>query len=519
MANPSNLNDIIQRILNGNQTDDDVEALRQWLNSGGSQNLQVGKYNINIGQGQDIHIGDRTYQGLDAEAIREVARAVIQGSNAADIREVVRSILKEEFQNLAQRENPQSSSRKTILVLASSPTNEARLRLDKQMREIDEGLRRSQQREKFTLQQRWAVRPDDLRRALLDFNPEIIHFCGHGSGDDGLVLQDDAGKAQLVPTEALANLFKRFATRGLECVVLNACYSEIQANAIAQHIDYVVGMNSKIGDDAAIKFAVGFYDELGAGWSYEDAYNGGCDAIALQGIPEEHTPVFKNLKKKVQLRATNPVDDLVQQVRSRIHHSIQSLHGVMPLWGIDHWVPLGDLFVDVNILESLSSSRRSELDDLWQDFTTANSSYRSLDRIGLGKEQQRVSGLAVLERNTNLMVVGKPGSGKTTYLQKIVTECNDGKLQAQRIPVLIKLRDFVDDGRKYAYNLEQFLGQLWRLSNADIELVLSQERALVLLDGLDEVTGEAGKQIAKEIKRFARAYPQVQVVVTCRTQS
>ncbi len=63
-------------------------------------------------------------------------------------------------------------------------------------------------------------------------------------------------------------------------------------------IDYVVGMNSKIGDDAAIKFALGFYDELGAGWSYEDAYNGGCDAIALQKIPEEHTPVFKNLKKK-----------------------------------------------------------------------------------------------------------------------------------------------------------------------------------------------------------------------------
>ncbi|MBD2415547.1 CHAT domain-containing protein [Nostoc calcicola FACHB-389] len=298
MANPSNLNDIIQRILNGNQTDNDVEALRQWLNSGGSQNLQVGKYNVNIGQGQDIHIGDKTYQGLDAQAIREVARAVIQGSNTADIREVVRSILKEEFQNLAQRENPQSSSRKTILVLASSPTNEARLRLDKQMREIDEGLRRSQQREKFTLQQRWAVRPDDLRRALLDFNPEIVHFCGHGSGDDGLALENDAGLAQLVPTEALVNLFKRFATRGLECVVLNACYSEIQANAIAQHIDYVVGMNSKIGDDAAIKFAVGFYDELGAGWSYEDAYNGGCDAIALQGIPEEHTPVFKNLKKK-----------------------------------------------------------------------------------------------------------------------------------------------------------------------------------------------------------------------------
>ncbi|MEH2363315.1 NACHT domain-containing protein [Nostoc sp.] len=206
-------------------------------------------------------------------------------------------------------------------------------------------------------------------------------------------------------------------------------------------------------------------------------------------------------------------------MRSLIHDDIQRLHSTMPLWGVDHWVPLGDLFVDVNILEQVSSSRRSELDDLWQDFTTGNSDYHSLDRIGLGKKQQRVSGLAVLERNTNLMVVGKPGSGKTTYLQRIVTECNDEKLQAYRIPVLIKLREFVNDAGKYAYNLEQFLGQLWRLNNADIELLLNQGRVLVLLDGLDEVAGEAGKKIAKEIKRFARDYPQVLIVVSCRTQT
>lgn len=273
MTSPEQIEQIFNRIEQKQQTLEDIEVLRHSLLA-----------------------GDRTYQGFDAEAIREVVRAIDRGSDAADIKEIVRSVLKEDFPNSSQPKNSPSSSSKTILVLASSPTNQARLRLDKEVREIDEGLRRSQHRDKFTLQQCWAVRPDDLRRALLDFNPQIIHFSGHGEGEDGLVLENDVGKAQLVSTQVLANLFKRFADRGLECVVLNSCYSEVQANAIAEHINFVVGMNSVIGDDAAIRFAVGFYDELGAGYPYKDAYHGGCDAIALQGIPEEHTPVFKNIK-------------------------------------------------------------------------------------------------------------------------------------------------------------------------------------------------------------------------------
>jgi CHAT domain len=136
------------------------------------------------------------------------------------------------------------------------------------------------------------VRVQDVYQSLLDFKPQIVHFSGHGTGDDGLVMEDETGKTHLVDTVALTEQFELFASN-VECVVLNACYSEVQASAIAQHIPYVIGMNKEIGDKAAIKFATAFYSALGAGESVEFAYKLGCNVIQLDGIAEHLTPVLK----------------------------------------------------------------------------------------------------------------------------------------------------------------------------------------------------------------------------------
>ena len=186
---------------------------------------------------------------------------------------------------------------KTILVLAANPENTTQLRLDQEVREIENGLERAQNRDEFILKQKWAARPVDARRAMLDYKPNIVHFCGHGSGEEGIAFEDENGQVRLVSTDALAGFFALFEDK-VECVVLNACYSEVQAEAIAKHIPYVIGMKNAIGDKAAIEFSVAFYDAIGAGKSIEFAHKLACNAIQMAGTPEHLTPVLK-LKAQV----------------------------------------------------------------------------------------------------------------------------------------------------------------------------------------------------------------------------
>lgn len=188
---------------------------------------------------------------------------------------------------------------KTILVLAANPKDTSRLRLDQEVREIENGLQRAKRRDEFLLKQVWAARPIDVRRAMLDLKPSIVHFCGHGAGDEGIAFEDETGLAKLISAEAIAGFFELFANQ-VECVVLNACYSEIQAQAIARHISYVVGMKKAIEDKAAIEFSVAFYDALGAGETIEFAFKLACNAIQWATIPEHLTPILKTKPQPVQ---------------------------------------------------------------------------------------------------------------------------------------------------------------------------------------------------------------------------
>jgi DNA-binding NarL/FixJ family response regulator len=185
-----------------------------------------------------------------------------------------------------------------VLFLAANPSDTPSLKLDEEIRAIDEALLRSKFGDKFVLNQHWAVRVSDVQAHLLRCEPDIVHFSGHGSKAGEIILLKGEGQdSHPVSIGALSELFS--ALKGnIRCVVLNACYSEEQAWAIAGHVDCVIGMSKAIGDRAAISFAEAFYQALAFGKDVKTAFDLGCAQINLENLGEQDTPKLLALKSK-----------------------------------------------------------------------------------------------------------------------------------------------------------------------------------------------------------------------------
>lgn len=177
----------------------------------------------------------------------------------------------------------------TVLFLASNPLDQQQLRLDEEVRSVGEMIRKSEHRDAVRLESRWAVQPLDVLQAINECRPRIVHFSGHGSDQDEIVFQNNAGQAKLVSKEAIVQTMAA-ASGDIQLVFFNTCYSRGQAEAVVQHVAAAIGMNTSIGDDAARVFSAQFYSAIGFGLSVGQAFRQAKAALMLEGIPEESTP-------------------------------------------------------------------------------------------------------------------------------------------------------------------------------------------------------------------------------------
>jgi len=165
-----------------------------------------------------------------------------------------------------------------ILFLAANPRHTPKLALQAEADAIADALRRAKYGGHFEFVTEYAVRVDQLQELLLQHRPHVVHFSGHGTGDGEIILEDKDGSARAVTPEALSNTFALFH-EDIRLVVINACFSQPQAEAIAQHVPGVVGMTAQVKDAPAIAFAVEFYRALAYGRDVRRAFDLGRNQL------------------------------------------------------------------------------------------------------------------------------------------------------------------------------------------------------------------------------------------------
>ncbi|MBM0742325.1 hypothetical protein JOY44_11960 [Phormidium sp. CLA17] len=131
----------------------------------------------------------------------------------------------------------------------------------------------------------------------------------------------------------------------------------------------------------------------------------------------------------------NEIDELVREVRDRIRPTLQDSYGKIRLLnGLQ--INVNDLFVEVYLLSSERLNLSPE--------SIFESHNLETDRLAIGNRGERQSGITVVEQFKRLVILGKPGMGKSTFLQHLAIACNQGDFQPQAIPVLLEFRDLDD---------------------------------------------------------------------------
>ena len=230
--------------------------------------------------------------------------------------------------------------------------------------------------------------------------------------------------------------------------------------------------------------------------------------------PEKSRPIAVTVDRQpgVELSSNaSETDSLVQLIREKISDSIQARCGTMRVLDMSQPIGLDAIYTTVNIYEFISGRQRRGLTDLLQQFSLEDFSH-------LGQIQEtRILGLTAVEQYSKLMIFGKPGAGKTVFLKWLAMQCNSGHLWANLIPVFVTVKAFAE--AKGQPELLTYIHKQWAdcgVLTTQAEILLQRGRALILLDGLDEVRATDHDRVLREIREFSTQFHTCLFVITCR---
>src|SRR5919199_1603938 len=461
-----------------------------------------------------------------------------------------------------------------LLVLSSNPRRD--LNLDREVSDLTTAIQRLGT---FEIRLGLGVRSQELAEQIAEHNPQIVHYCGHGAGEQGLVFQDENGREQLVSTEILARIFKTFANE-INCAVLNACDSDHQAVAIVEHINYAIGMSQQILDKAAYLFSVGFYKGLASGKSIEQAYEMGCIAIQIwsaSNSPSTRSRQYRKFEYDGEESAQPQLTEYMKPVlrKKSVHFSSSSVPEVPPLSAPSAPPTEFVEFVQQEGERKEYKDRAREAYDNFGQFsaqqaTSLKKSEYEQRKILLGKVKlfwiegflqpslqdnpamrldlkarpdaiadltQGIEALSVeldasyeelretriyeeMGQGRTLLILGEPGAGKTIALLQLAQRLIERSEQNLRLPmpVVFNLSSWAKERKKIVDWLIDELREKYQVPKSLSEPWITNQQLILLLDGLDEVKEDYRNDCVRALNEFIAVFPQTEMAVCSRVK-
>jgi predicted NACHT family NTPase len=173
-------------------------------------------------------------------------------------------------------------------------------------------------------------------------------------------------------------------------------------------------------------------------------------------------------------------------------------------------ISVDNLYVDVWLLDRLSHNLQISKITFLDSYDSQN------DRLGLGNRIKKSSGLEIAKEARQLLILGKPGSGKTTFLKYLAALWCEGRFQSDLIAVFIEFRGIRSEQWNLLSEIQKELG-IKDLNQ--IKVWLKNDKLLILMDGFDEVpTGTLRRNVHEQFVNTVKTYPGNRFIITCRTQ-
>lgn len=176
-----------------------------------------------------------------------------------------------------------------ILFVLSCPPSQYQIDLAEEVRQIRAELQSAQYRERFTHELITAATYTDLRKALRQHKPHILHISCHGTPEAELILSDGRGDEERIDAATFVELLEVLKD-DLRLVVLNACHSAAITAKLLTAVDLALGMRGAVNDSSAVAFATAFYESIAAGDTVERGFRVGLNELrrrkVLTNIPE-----------------------------------------------------------------------------------------------------------------------------------------------------------------------------------------------------------------------------------------